>query len=46
VTATVSVKGTSTINVDDFGIKRPSYLGVTVKPEVGLVTAFQAKDNG
>jgi polyisoprenoid-binding protein YceI len=42
---TVSVKGTSKINVDDFGVKRPSYLGVTVKPDVDVVTAFQVKDN-
>jgi len=42
---TLDVKGTTTINVDDFGIKRPSYLGVTVKPEVGVSTAFQANDN-
>jgi polyisoprenoid-binding protein YceI len=41
---TYDVKGSSTINVDDFGVKRPSYLGVTVKPEVDLSTAFQAQD--
>jgi polyisoprenoid-binding protein YceI len=42
---TFDVKGSTTINVDDFGIKRPSYLGVTVKPNVDVATAFQAKDN-
>jgi polyisoprenoid-binding protein YceI len=42
---TYSVKGTARINVDDFGVKRPSYLGVTVKPDVDLSTSFQAKDN-
>jgi polyisoprenoid-binding protein YceI len=42
---TISVKGNTTVNVDDFGIKRPSYLGVTVKPDVTITTAFQAKDN-
>jgi len=42
---TYEVKGTSKINVDDFGVKRPSYLGVTVKPDVDLTTAFQAQDN-
>ncbi len=42
---TYDVKGNSTINVDDYGVKRPSYLGVTVKPDVDLTTAFQAKDN-
>jgi polyisoprenoid-binding protein YceI len=42
---TINVKGSMTVNVDDYGIKRPSYLGVTVKPEVDINTAFQAKDN-
>jgi polyisoprenoid-binding protein YceI len=42
---TLSVRGSTRVNVDDFGIKRPSYLGVTVKPEVDINTAFQAKDN-
>jgi polyisoprenoid-binding protein YceI len=41
---TYDVKGTARINVDDFGVKRPSYLGVTVKPDVDLSTAFLAKD--
>ena len=42
---TYGVKGTSRINMNDFGVKAPSYLGVTVKPDVDLDTAFQAKDN-
>jgi polyisoprenoid-binding protein YceI len=42
---TFTVKGTTRVNVDDFGIKRPSYLGVTVKPDVDINTSFQAKDN-
>ncbi len=42
---TFDVKGSTTINVDDFGIQRPSYLGVTVKPNVDVATSFQAKDN-
>jgi polyisoprenoid-binding protein YceI len=42
--ATYSVTGSTSINVDDFGVKRPSYLGVTVKPDVGIDTAFQAND--
>jgi polyisoprenoid-binding protein YceI len=42
---TYDVKGNTTINVDDFGVKRPSYLGVTVKPAVDIATAFQAQDN-
>lgn len=42
---TYDVKGTTRINVDDFGVKRPSYLGVTVKPDVDVATSFQAQDN-
>ncbi len=41
---TINVKGNATINVDDFGVNRPSYLGVTVKPQVELKTSFQATD--
>jgi polyisoprenoid-binding protein YceI len=42
---TISVKASTRINVDDFGVKRPSYLGVTVKPDVDIITAFDARDN-
>jgi polyisoprenoid-binding protein YceI len=42
---TISVKGNTTVNVDDYGIKRPSYLGVTVKPDVEITTSFQVSDN-
>ena len=42
---TFTVKGSTSVNVDDFGVKRPSYLGVTVKPDVKIDTSFQAKDN-
>jgi polyisoprenoid-binding protein YceI len=42
---TFDIKGNTRVNVDDYGVKRPSYLGVTVKPDVDLDTAFQAKDN-
>lgn len=41
---TISVSGSTRINLDDFGIKAPSYLGVTVKPDVDVATKFQAKD--
>jgi hypothetical protein len=34
------VRGSTRINVDDYGVKRPSYLGVTVKPDVDVTTAF------
>ena len=42
--STYTVSGSTTINVDNFGVNRPSYLGVTVKPDVGIDTAFQAND--
>jgi polyisoprenoid-binding protein YceI len=42
---TFDVKGSTRINVDDFGVKRPSYMGVTVKPDVDVTTAFQAQEN-
>jgi polyisoprenoid-binding protein YceI len=42
---TYSVTGSTRINMNDFGVNAPSYLGVTVKPDVDINTAFQAKDN-
>jgi polyisoprenoid-binding protein YceI len=42
---TYNVNGSTTINMNDFGIKAPSYLGVTVKPDVAIASTFQAKDN-
>jgi polyisoprenoid-binding protein YceI len=42
---TLSVKGSARVNLNDYGIKPPSYLGVSVKPDVDIATAFQAKDN-
>lgn len=42
---TLNVKGNTRINMTDFGIKPPSYLGVAVKPDVDVSSAFQAKDN-
>jgi polyisoprenoid-binding protein YceI len=39
---TISVNGSTHINMNDFGITPPSYLGVSVKPDVDIVTAFQA----
>jgi polyisoprenoid-binding protein YceI len=41
----ISVSGTSNVNMNDFGIKPPSYLGVTVKPDVAVNTKFVCKDN-
>lgn len=41
---TLNVKGAAKINMTDFGIKPPSYLGVGVKPDVEINVSFQAKD--
>jgi polyisoprenoid-binding protein YceI len=42
---TISVKGGTGLNINDYGIKTPSYLGVAVKPDITIETEFQAKDN-
>ena len=42
---TLAIKGSSKVDMTDFGIKTPSYLGVGVKPGIELSVAFQAKDN-
>jgi polyisoprenoid-binding protein YceI len=42
---TISVTGSTHINMNDFGINAPSYLGVTVKPDVDVNTSFQATDD-
>ena len=42
---TLGVKGSANINMTDFGIKPPSYLGVSVKPDLGINVSFSAKDN-
>jgi polyisoprenoid-binding protein YceI len=42
---TISVKGSTKIDMTDYGIKTPSYLGVGVKPGLEITMAFQAKDN-
>ncbi len=41
---TFSVKGNVALNINDYGIKTPSYLGVAVKPDITVDTEFQAKD--
>ncbi len=38
------VKGATHIDMRDFGIKVPSYLGVTVKPDVDIDVRFHATD--
>jgi polyisoprenoid-binding protein YceI len=41
----INVAGNGTINMTEFGIKPPTYLGVGVKPTVEIRVAFGAKDN-
>jgi polyisoprenoid-binding protein YceI len=38
-----SVKGTVHVNMNDHGINVPSYLGVTVKPDVDITAAFRVE---
>lgn len=40
-----AVTGTATINLTDYGIAVPSYLGVAVKPDINVKVSFKAKDN-
>ena len=42
---TYSIRGSTTINILDFGITQPSFLGVTVSPNVGINVQFQVKNN-
>lgn len=42
--ASYDVSGTVQLNVKDFGIEIPSYMGVTVKPDVDVAVKFTAKD--
>ena len=44
VGGTYSVNGDAQINIEDFGMRMPSYLGVTVRPLVSISTAFQAEN--
>jgi polyisoprenoid-binding protein YceI len=39
-----AVDGTVKLNIKEFGIDVPSYLGVTVKPEVDVAAKFNAAD--
>ncbi len=39
--ATYQVEGLLHVNMHDFGIRVPSYLGVTVKPDVDVKVQFQ-----
>jgi len=40
----IKVTATSHINTNDFGIKIPSYLGITVKPDVDIAVKFEITD--
>jgi len=42
---TFDVKGTTRVNINEYGIKTPSYMGVGVKPDVNIFANFKAKDN-
>jgi polyisoprenoid-binding protein YceI len=42
--AKLKVQGTMHINMNDFGIEVPVYLGVTVKPDVDIVAQFDVTD--
>ncbi len=42
--AAFDVEGTTKLNMRDYGVQVPSYLGITVKPEVEVNVRFQAKD--
>lgn len=41
----IAITGSSNVNMEDFKIKTPSYLGVGVKPGIVLNVSFKAKDN-
>jgi polyisoprenoid-binding protein YceI len=41
---TYSVTGSTRVNIHSYGIDVPSYLGVTVKPDVDVKVQFFAKD--
>jgi polyisoprenoid-binding protein YceI len=40
---TLDVKGATTINVNDFGVKPRSYMGVSIKNDVEIFAAFQVQ---
>jgi YceI-like domain len=40
----MKVVGTTHVNMGDFGISVPSYLGITVKPDVEITTRFEITD--
>lgn len=42
--ARIEVRGRVKVNMRDFGIEVPSYLGITVKPEVNVAVDFNVSD--
>jgi polyisoprenoid-binding protein YceI len=42
---TCDIEGTIPVNMKDFDVNVPSYLGVTVKPDIVVKTSFKAKKN-
>lgn len=40
----LGVRGTMPVNMNDYGIATPGYLGVTVKPNVDVTVSFSADD--
>jgi polyisoprenoid-binding protein YceI len=42
---TLDVRGATTINVGDFGVKPRSYMSVSIKNDVEIFAYFQAKDS-
>ena len=43
--ADIQILGFVRLDIRDFGIEVPSFLGVTVKPEVDIAVTFSARDS-
>jgi polyisoprenoid-binding protein YceI len=41
----IQVVGTTTLDIRDYGIEIPKFMGVTVKPDVSVAVTFDAKDS-
>jgi polyisoprenoid-binding protein YceI len=41
MSGTISVTGSTTVDILDFGVIPPSYMGVAVKPNVDIATSFE-----
>jgi polyisoprenoid-binding protein YceI len=42
---TYRVQGTTHLNMNDYGVNVPSYMGVTVKPDVDITVTFSLVDS-